>query len=53
MAWPFEIVSVAVISEPGSDWNTTLRRTSTLGTVYTAEPLTVVWNGPRFRHPDW
>src|SRR5262249_11991312 len=33
MAWPFEIVSTAVISEPGSDWNTTLTSTSAFGTV--------------------
>src|SRR5437868_577546 len=30
------IVSVAVISGPGSDWNTTLTSTSALGMVYVA-----------------
>jgi hypothetical protein len=31
--WSLVIVSFAVISEPGSDWNTTLTSTSALGTV--------------------
>src|SRR3954453_23445024 len=44
-------VSVAVISGPGSDWNTRLTSTSAFGIVYAADPRTVVWNGPSDRHP--
>src|SRR5258708_3992922 len=38
-------VIVAVISGPGSDWNTVLRRMSIFGIVYAAEPLIVVRYG--------
>src|SRR5438105_599852 len=38
-------VIVAVISGPGSDWNTVLTRMSIFGTVYDAEPLIVVRYG--------
>src|SRR5689334_16214813 len=51
LTWSLLTVQFAVISEPGSDWNTTLRSTSAFGTVYTAVPRTVVWYGPRLRHP--
>ena len=38
-------VIVAVISGPGSDWNTVLTRMSIFGIVYDAEPLIVVRYG--------
>src|SRR3954469_14521246 len=38
-------VIVAVISGPGSDWNTVLTRMSIFGIVYDAEPLMVVRYG--------